>query len=84
MATLKNAICSENDNANILVEEYIEKSKKMIDNLLIENETESAFNILIMVLTKLEGKHRTNFIKYYDSYVYKNYTGIYTQFKHFE
>ena len=57
-----------NKNENII--KYITNSKKTIDRLLVNNEHKNAFELLILVLGRLDGEELQNFIKYYDEYIF--------------
>lgn len=46
-------------------EKYISDSKRNIDKLLTAHEYRKAFVLLILVLERLDGKEKTDFIDYY-------------------
>ena len=47
------------------VEKYILNSKRNIDKLLTTYEYRKAFGLLILVLERLDGKEKVDFIDYY-------------------
>ena len=51
--------------------QYIVSSKTLIDKLLTNNDYRNAFNMLIMVLSKLDNNDDKNeFIQYYNDYIF--------------
>jgi hypothetical protein len=44
---------------------YIHFSKKHIDDYILKNDYKTAFNYLILVLTRLNDNQKRNFIEYY-------------------
>jgi hypothetical protein len=44
---------------------YIYFSKKHIDDYILKNDYKTAFNYLILVLTRLNDNDKRNFIEYY-------------------
>jgi len=53
---------------------YIETSKAKIDELLLTYDYKEAFCLLIIVLGRMDGKEKIEFIKYYDNFIFDNYT----------
>jgi hypothetical protein len=53
---------------------YIESSKAKIDELLLTYDYKEAFCLLIIVLGRMDGKEKIEFIKYYDKFIFDNYT----------
>lgn len=51
------------------IEGYILRSKRQINIMLREHNYSAAFNILVIVLSKLDEVNRSNFINYYDDYI---------------
>jgi hypothetical protein len=51
------------------IEGYILRSKRQINIMLREHNYSAAFNILVMVLSKLDDVNRSKFISYYDDYI---------------
>ena len=50
-------------------EGYILRSKRQINIMLREHNYSAAFNILVIVLSKLDEVNRSKFIDYYDDYI---------------
>ena len=48
---------------------YILRSKRQINIMLRQHNYSAAFNILVIVLTKLDEVNRSEFINYYDDYI---------------
>ena len=53
-------------------EKYISGSKQNIDNFIHKNEYRKAFGLLILVLERLDGNQKEEFIDYYS----KNMTNL--------
>jgi hypothetical protein len=51
------------------IEGYVLRSKRQINIMLREHNYSTAFNILVMVLSKLDDANRSKFISYYDDYI---------------
>jgi hypothetical protein len=51
------------------IEGYILRSKRQINIMLRQHNYSAAFNILVMVLSKLDEVNRSKFIDYYDDYI---------------
>jgi hypothetical protein len=51
------------------IEGYVLRSKRQINIMLREHNYSTAFNILVMVLSKLDDVNRSKFISYYDDYI---------------
>jgi hypothetical protein len=51
------------------IEGYILRSKRQINIMLQQENYSTAFNILIIVLSKLDDEDRCKFISYYDNYI---------------
>ena len=56
------------------ITKYISQSKKTIDHLISNNKYKDAFQLLILVLSKLDEKNIHEFIEYYDNMVFTNTT----------
>jgi hypothetical protein len=52
------------------IEGYILRSKRQINILLDQHNYLSAFNILVIVLSKLDEVNRRKFINYYNNYIH--------------
>ena len=49
---------------------YISSSKEIIDKLLYNHKYQDAFNMLIMVIVRLDKDYIYDFIKYYENKTY--------------
>jgi len=58
---------------NKVIEKYVSYSKKNINEYIEKNDYKSAFQILVMVLNRVDEEQKSAIIKYYDDFMFEKY-----------
>jgi len=56
-----------------VTEQYVSYSKKNINDYIEKNDYKSAFQVLVMVLNRVDHEQKSAIIKYYDDFMFEKY-----------